>query len=172
MVLAAMGVVGWIRLRPLALPGLGWQAEALVRARVAGAGTRDDAAVDAWVAAHPAVFARKVATTRTRLAAQLRYRADDGREHVYLGDLDSYLWLRRARQYLRAGTTCDAIRDGDCRDLHTTTWGTYARIAAATCRTCRRRDPRSRVRRVAWHPSRVRGKLALPRRPLRARGGS
>lgn len=100
MVLAAMGVVGWIRLRPLALPGLGWQAEALVRARVAGAGTRDDAAVDAWVAAHPAVFARKVATTRTRLAAQLRYRADDGREHVYLGDLDSYLWLRRARQYL------------------------------------------------------------------------
>src|SRR5262249_36188841 len=52
-------------------------------------------------------------------AALLRYRGDDHREHVYLGDVDSYLWLRYARNYLRSGTTCDAIVGGDCRDLHT-----------------------------------------------------
>jgi hypothetical protein len=45
--------------------------------------------------------------------------ADDGREHVYLGDYDSYLWLRHARNYLRTGTSCDAIVDGACRDTYT-----------------------------------------------------
>lgn len=46
----------------------------------------------------------------------LRYEGPDGRSHVYLGDLDSYLWLRHARNYLRTGTTCDAVVDGECRD--------------------------------------------------------
>ena len=90
-----------------------------MRDRLAGARHLDDAAVEAWIAQHPARFARKVAATRDRLADAYTYRAEDGRDHVYLGDLDSYLWLRRARQYLRAGTTCDAVADGDCRDLHT-----------------------------------------------------
>ena len=31
------------------------------------------------------------------------YVAEDGREHVYLGDLDSYLWLRHARTLLPIG---------------------------------------------------------------------
>jgi dolichyl-diphosphooligosaccharide--protein glycosyltransferase len=52
-------------------------------------------------------------------AALLRYRGEDGREHVYLGDVDSYLWLRYARNDLRSGTTCDAVVGGECRDLHT-----------------------------------------------------
>ena len=48
--------------------------------------------------------------------AQLTFRGDDGREHVYLGDYDSYVWVRHARNYLRTGTTCDAVVDGRCRD--------------------------------------------------------
>ncbi len=119
LVVAALCAVVWIRLRPFTLPGLEAQAEDRVRGRLAAVRGLDEAAVEAWIAEHPARFARKVASSRERLASQLTYRAEDGREHVYLGDYDSYLWLRRARQYLRAGTTCDAVASGDCRDLHT-----------------------------------------------------
>jgi dolichyl-diphosphooligosaccharide--protein glycosyltransferase len=48
----------------------------------------------------------------------LRYRGADGREHVYLGDYDSYLWARHARNVLRTGTTCDAEVAGECRDTY------------------------------------------------------
>ena len=116
---AAVAAVTWVRLRPLGLHGLDAQAAAEVRDRLGGARHLDDAGVEAWIAEHPGRFARKVAATRDRLAGAYTYRAEDGRDHVYLGDLDSYLWLRRARQYLRAGTTCDAVAQGDCRDLHT-----------------------------------------------------
>jgi asparagine N-glycosylation enzyme membrane subunit Stt3 len=51
--------------------------------------------------------------------AALTYTGTDGREHVYLGDYDSYLWLRHARNLLRTGTTCDAVVDGVCRDTLT-----------------------------------------------------
>jgi dolichyl-phosphooligosaccharide-protein glycotransferase len=51
---------------------------------------------------------------------QFRYVAADGRSYVYLGDVDSYLWLRHARNYLRTATTCDAIVDGECRDTFAT----------------------------------------------------
>ncbi|MBY0276351.1 hypothetical protein K2Z84_13480 [Candidatus Binatia bacterium] len=52
-------------------------------------------------------------------AAEWTHVGDDGREHVYLGDLDSYLWLRHARTLLRTGDACDAVVDGACRDQHT-----------------------------------------------------
>jgi hypothetical protein len=52
------------------------------------------------------------------IKAQLRYRGEDGREHVYLGDYDSYVWVRHARNYLRSGTTCDATVAGTCRDTY------------------------------------------------------
>lgn len=52
-------------------------------------------------------------------AADWTRAGDDGREHVYLGDLDSYLWLRHARTLLRTGDACDAVVDGTCRDEHT-----------------------------------------------------
>lgn len=48
--------------------------------------------------------------------AQYRHEGADGRQHAYLGDYDSYLWVRHARNYLRQGTTCDAAIDGICRD--------------------------------------------------------
>ena len=51
-------------------------------------------------------------------AELLRYSGEDGRERVYLGDFDSYLWLRHARNYLRTGTTCDAVIAGECRDTY------------------------------------------------------
>jgi hypothetical protein len=50
------------------------------------------------------------------IKAQLRYRGEDGSEHVYLADYDAYLWVRHARNYLRTGSTCDATVDGTCRD--------------------------------------------------------
>ncbi|HSQ00322.1 MAG TPA: STT3 domain-containing protein [Candidatus Dormibacteraeota bacterium] len=50
--------------------------------------------------------------------ADVTYRAADGREYVYLGDLDSYAWLRSAATLLRSGTTCDAVVDGQCRDTY------------------------------------------------------
>lgn len=54
-----------------------------------------------------------------RLRSELSYSGSDGREHVYLGDFDSYLWLRYARNLLRSGTPCDAVVDGECRDTYT-----------------------------------------------------
>lgn len=48
----------------------------------------------------------------------LQYTGEDGREYTYLGDLDSYFWLRHTRNWLDHGTQCDVIRDGEC-------WNTY-----------------------------------------------
>jgi dolichyl-diphosphooligosaccharide--protein glycosyltransferase len=51
-------------------------------------------------------------------APALRHVASDGREHPFLGDYDSYLWLRQARSYLRSGSVCDAETPA-CRDTFT-----------------------------------------------------
>ncbi len=63
-----------------------------------------------WVRIQPASLASATAP------AQYRIRGGDGREHAVFVDADSFLWLRHARNYLRSGTTCDAITDGVCRD--------------------------------------------------------
>src|SRR5262245_28719731 len=60
-----------------------------------------------------------LATVGDDLRPEIQYLGEDGRQHVYLGDYDSYLWLRHARNYLRNGTTCDAIVAGECRDTYT-----------------------------------------------------
>ena len=78
LLLLIAGLTLWIRLTPLALPGLDAETRAL-----------------------------------------LTYEGADGRAHVYLGDYDSYVWLRAARTYLRTGTVCDAVEDGVCRDTLT-----------------------------------------------------
>src|SRR5262249_16706042 len=64
-------------------------------------------------------FRAEKAAIAERIQSHLRYAAGDGREHVYLGDFDSYLWLRYARTLLRTGTPCDAVIDGVCRDTYT-----------------------------------------------------
>ncbi len=78
LLLAIGAITLWLRLLPLALPGLDTETQAL-----------------------------------------LRYDDAGGRAHVYLGDYDSYVWLRAARNYLRHGTTCDQVVDGVCRDTLT-----------------------------------------------------
>src|SRR5438445_2927982 len=72
------------------------------------------AAVVLWVRLLPLSLALVPAEARDLL----RYRGADGREHVYLGDFDSYLWVREARNVLRTGTTCDAVVAGVCRDTY------------------------------------------------------
>jgi len=52
-------------------------------------------------------------------AAEFRYADAGGREHVFLGDYDSYAWLRAARNLLRTGSACDAQADGVCHDTYT-----------------------------------------------------
>jgi hypothetical protein len=47
----------------------------------------------------------------------LRYDAN-GKEYTYLGDYDSYFWLRYARNILRHGTVCDVVVDGACKDTY------------------------------------------------------
>lgn len=63
----------------------------------------------------------QLATARTQVAEQFRgffrYAGDDGKQYTYLGDLDSYFWLRYARNYLETGMTCDSVTEsGECRD--------------------------------------------------------
>src|ERR1051326_6959476 len=64
----------------------------------------------------------EIAAARAKLAAeiksQLSFVGKDGRSYAYLGDYDSYVWLRNARNYLRHGTTCDVSVAGECRDTY------------------------------------------------------
>jgi len=105
LLLVAAAIVLWIRLVPLALPSLPARARAVVESRTAGSSAAE---VD-----------RDVAQETARLEAALHYEDAAGRRHVLLGDYDSYLWLRAARNYLRTGSVCDAIVDGRCRDVLT-----------------------------------------------------
>lgn len=114
--------VATVRLLPRSLAGVApaaqQQARQEIAARLEAAGERpvDEAAVDAWIAAHPAEHRQRVFELEESFKAQHRFRAGDGREHPYLGDLDSYLWLRLARNHLRHGSPCDRIEGGRCRD--------------------------------------------------------
>ncbi len=51
-----------------------------------------------------------------RSQEQLTYTGSDGRQHVYLGDYDSYAWLRQAHNLLDHGIICDRFVDGVCRN--------------------------------------------------------
>src|SRR5262245_38469123 len=108
LVLLIMVLVGWIRLLPLSLPIADDRAERLARRQLhePRSGQASGQGADTRAIAR-------------RLRAEMTYTGADGREHVYLGDYDSYLWLRHARNYLRTGTPCDAVVDGTCRDTHT-----------------------------------------------------
>lgn len=126
--LLAAALVTWIRLLPLSLPLLPDLASAGVRQEVAArlpavaADAAADArarAIDDWIAAHPDEYARLLAAETARLDDAYHYRDARGRRWVYLGDLDSYAWLRAARNLLERGVPCDAVTDGACRDALT-----------------------------------------------------
>jgi asparagine N-glycosylation enzyme membrane subunit Stt3 len=40
----------------------------------------------------------------------------NGKKYIYLGDIDSYFWLRHARNIDENGFICDEVIDGECRD--------------------------------------------------------
>lgn len=125
----AAAIVLWIRLLPLSLPGVPARAVSIVRSHVVARLDAERAdvatpvglrgAVDAWIAAHPAEFSRDVAAKIDELSAGLQYEDTAGRRRPFLGDYDSYLWLRAARNYLRGGSVCDRVSAGECRDTFT-----------------------------------------------------
>ncbi len=131
MALAAVLVL-WMRLLPLSLPSVSESAPALARQRIAarlaaeaqnattaGTSTPQRPGVEEWIAAHPADFAREVTTQTDQLLAAMTYTDGAGRRWPYLGDYDSYTWLRAARNQLQRGTVCDEVVGGRCRDALT-----------------------------------------------------
>ncbi len=134
LILACMALVWWVRVLPLSLPAVDDQADQVVQLQIRGQLTREavrhsspvpgkkqlDQEVEEWIAHNPTQVAERKAAVSQTLKSRLRYTGPDGQEYVYLGGVDSYLWLRHARNYLRSGTTCDAIDDGECRDTYGT----------------------------------------------------
>jgi len=130
LLIGAMALVGWVRLLPRALRGVeGWGAirlREMIAAKVDAQLPADipdrraaiDQGVRAWMKDHPAKLEEFNHEIVDRLASEFRYTGDDGREHAFLGDYDSYHWLRMARNYLQTGTTCDRVVDGICRDTY------------------------------------------------------
>ena len=124
LIITAAAVVGWIRLLPLSLVEYRSQGIALDRARSqAGRPNANharsnvtDRQLNDWISSHQAWFDHKRQAAAARLESDVTYLGEDGKRHVYLGDADSYHWLRMARNYLRTGTTCDDWSDGECRD--------------------------------------------------------
>jgi hypothetical protein len=133
LVLLVMVVVAWIRVTPQSLGVLDDRADTMARVALrerlarelpaSGPPSRQGAEAEElaqrWIDRHPGQFKADAAAIARRFRSDLSYAAPDGREHVYLGDYDSYLWLRHARNYLRTGTPCDAVVDGACRDTYT-----------------------------------------------------
>ncbi len=121
LVLACMVVVGALRVLPRRLGGATTEAVKQTRAEIAKrlATAADSPSVDGWIEAHAAKYATTVATKESEIRQSLTFKGEDGREHPYLADYDSYLWLHLARQYVRRGTICDEVVDGVCRETLT-----------------------------------------------------
>lgn len=125
LLLACMCAVAFVRTLPRSLGGVAAPAVERVRTAIADElrGTSTDlvepAAIDRWIVEHPSEYAAKVDTEKAALTELLTFTGADGRLHPYLGDYDSYLWLRLARNELQTGNVCDEIVDGVCRDTLT-----------------------------------------------------
>jgi dolichyl-diphosphooligosaccharide--protein glycosyltransferase len=129
-----MGVVLWIRTMPLSIPAAGDLAEQIVarnvREQIAPQVMRQvpgneeeqkdyvEGAAREWIKRHQAEYDAARASIAAEVKSDFSFEAEDGRRYAYLGDYDSYVWLRNARNYLSRGTTCDAITDGECRDTY------------------------------------------------------
>ena len=132
LLIAGVALVAWIRLLPLSLGVLTDQAALQAERREAQtieAGLAADmtperrqsaitSGVNRWRKEHRAEFEAQREQNLRALRAELTYQDADGASHVFLGDFDSYHWLRMARNYLRTGTTCDAVVAGQCRDTY------------------------------------------------------
>ncbi len=136
LILACMLLVLYIRMLPTALPVTDDWADNTIQQNIR---SQISAQVDAEFPALPdqnrnALIDKRTKDFLTTNAAQytqakeqlsqefktyMRYTGDDGKQYTYLGDLDSYFWLRYTRNILRHGNTCDVIVNGECRDDHT-----------------------------------------------------
>jgi dolichyl-diphosphooligosaccharide--protein glycosyltransferase len=74
--------------------------------------------VEKTISSQQAAFDATIATVSQQFKDYLRYTAEDGKEYTYLGDLDSYFWLRYTRNLYRHGHVCDAVVEGECRDQY------------------------------------------------------
>ncbi|MFT4303349.1 MAG: STT3 domain-containing protein [Candidatus Woesearchaeota archaeon] len=71
-------------------------------------------------------FSDVLRTERAAIEAQIQALANqyrdaisyeyNGKRYIFLGDIDSYYWLRFARNIVEKGHICDEIRDGICYD--------------------------------------------------------
>jgi hypothetical protein len=128
--LASAGLTAWIWWLPQSLPAAQtWgerQANAFAEARVRQTAKQQGAQgaaqtasnLETWKAKNSAPLKRIAQKAEKRFRDQFTYRAADGREHIYLGDLDSYYWLHFARKLLRSGQLCDLGEAGRCLDAH------------------------------------------------------
>ncbi len=133
LVIAVAALVVWIRLLPLSPRVLQDDASLQVWYRHASeiasslpanlpAAQRDaelQRQVVDWREHHAAEFDGEREQLAAQLKSELSYTGADGVQRIMLGDLDSYHWLRMARNYLLTGTTCDSVIDGQCRDTYT-----------------------------------------------------
>lgn len=132
LLLVALVFVGWVRLLPLSLGGLGNDASRAIlqaqsqqiAAQLPAGTTKSQAkrAIESGLARWRATHAKQFASERNQIVASLRsqltYKGADGKRHVFLGGYDGYQWLRMARNYLRTGHTCDAFVKGQCIDTY------------------------------------------------------
>jgi hypothetical protein len=116
-------LVGWLWHLPLTLSGADALADRALRHQVRSELAREeladlDARTERWLRDNATRVEESRQEQAERFRAALSFPAADGRRHAYLGDLDSYAWVREARNVLERGTTCDEIRDGECRDTY------------------------------------------------------
>jgi hypothetical protein len=132
LVVGCMAVVLWIRTMPLSIPAADDLAESIVARKVReqiapqvmrqvpGEKWKDyveDTARE-WIKRHRAEYDAARASVAAQVKSDFSFEAKNGRRYAHLGDYDSYVWLRNARNYLLRGTTCDAIVNGECRDTY------------------------------------------------------
>jgi len=136
LIVLAMGLVGWVRLMPLELTAAERGAEAVVRSQIARdltpKGSGDGGAVERWIAEHGDRYEEMLRAERQRRREFYSFETSDGKVFPYLGGLDSYFWVRSARNVLRHGSPCDSVVDGKCRDDFTLApVGTVSRYATS-----------------------------------------
>ena len=131
LLLVAIATIVWVRMLPLSLGGLDLFAGDAAMSTLRGelertlepglSGQELDAAVDRqmprWLEQHRQEFDQLRKEFIVEYRGHFLYPGEDGRQHVLLGDLDSYHWLRMAHNYLVKGTSCDEVlSNGECRD--------------------------------------------------------
>lgn len=137
LLIAAMVLVFYVRMLPASLPVTDDWAEQSVRQNIQSQvaqqvnaqypslpQTNKDRLIqqrtDEFLEQNKAQLEAAESSLSEQLKQSMRYEGADGRQYTYLGDLDSYFWIRYTRNWLETGTVCDAIEDGVCRDLYIT----------------------------------------------------